>query len=67
MLEEPDEFGGIFVNDVVDALFHELDGVGILNGLRGYFPFGRGHGWIVSLSAEARPNPFDFRKLILST
>ena len=67
MFEEPDEFGGIFVNDVVDALFHELDGVGILNGLRGYFPFGRGHGWIVSLSAEVRPNPFDFLKLILST
>ena len=44
MFEEPDEFGGIVMNDVVDAFFHEFDGIKIFDGLRGCFPFGRGHG-----------------------
>lgn len=54
MLKEPDQFGSVIVNDIVDALLHELYGVEILDGLRGYFPFRRSHGRIVSLSAEMR-------------
>lgn len=56
MFQEPDEFGSIVMNDVVGALFHEFDGIKIFDGLCGYFPFGRDHGRILSLSAEVRRN-----------